>query len=737
VIVPVLLAGAALVGVTSSAPSAVAPCDRRADVEAVRNADGAVRAALRKRFDDEVAAATDPRARGCAAAVAAEAAALDGDKARTLALLDVVVAGVPAVAGDVRPHRALLLAELGRVDDARRELALLAPQDVGWRARVELGLADAKKDHESAKAILRRLGARDAAALGRLCTDYGDEGACVDVLLRHPRSDIVRKLEQWRDDGTEVAVLRVEGWPAARMTARLRALTGAARPHRAVLEGRAWNNAHRLTAAGDGSMAVAAALGEALLRTGDVAAAVDITAGFESRGDVDRGRALVAFDFDAAKVHAKALSRAGRVDEAIAAWRSVVDAAGWQGLQGRDGSDVAAEAAFFVGFTLVEADRVDEALVALAAARAHTTAAPTKTWETQRAWYEALLWLTARRDHARALPILDELSGGADREARKFQFWRARALAAAGQDERARSALRALVAADPLDWYGLLARRDLGLPPIAGARIPPDALVQLAAQAADDDDAAAARLLFSLGFDDEARDRCRRRLQARPGRPTLADVGVCHGVDDPTTGWRRGALFTPTSPGAVLPPSSAWRASYAAPWTAAVDDIARVARVPRSFVWAIMRTESGFDPAAVSVAGARGALQLLPSVAGGIARHAGLDPALAQRLHEPGVAIALGGRLLGLLAAEHGSLLVAAAAYNGAPENAAAWAARFGALPPEVFVERITFKEARDYVKRVLAVEAVYRGLDGQPVALDLPTTITPAKAPTLFPYTE
>ena len=101
------------------------------------------------------------------------------------------------------------------------------------------------------------------------------------------------------------------------------------------------------------------------------------------------------------------------------------------------------------------------------------------------------------------------------------------------------------------------------------------------------------------------------------------------------------------------------------------------------------------------------------------------------------VAIPLGAHLLGTLSKEHGSILMAAAAYNAGPEPATSWATRFGALPVEVFVERISFKETRNYVKKVLAAEALYRGLAGGTVALALPTTITPAATFTRFPYDE
>lgn len=80
---------------------------------------------------------------------------------------------------------------------------------------------------------------------------------------------------------------------------------------------------------------------------------------------------------------------------------------------------------------------------------------------------------------------------------------------------------------------------------------------------------------------------------------------------------------------------------------------------------------------------------------------------------------------------------MAAAAYNAGPGPASTWAARFGHLPVDRFVERISFKETRNYVKKVLAAEALYRALDGGPLMLDLPATITPAKDFTRLPYDE
>ncbi|OGQ23707.1 MAG: hypothetical protein A2138_11835 [Deltaproteobacteria bacterium RBG_16_71_12] len=151
-----------------------------------------------------------------------------------------------------------------------------------------------------------------------------------------------------------------------------------------------------------------------------------------------------------------------------------------------------------------------------------------------------------------------------------------------------------------------------------------------------------------------------------------------------------------------------------------------------------MRTESGFDPRAVSVAGALGVIQLLPSAARGAARLAGRPESDAERIFEPEVALDLGAALLGAEKRELGSLLLAAAAYNGGAPNVASWLSEFRTLELELFIERIPFRETRDYVKRVLAVEAVYRALAGGALVLDLPEALpAPPEHLTHFPVDE
>ena len=137
------------------------PCDRHAQIVAIRGG-----AQLRKELDAEVLAAKG-RAKGCAAAVAAEAALHDGDKARTRELLAIVAAELPALSTSIAPHRALLAAELGQADETAQLLEQVSPRATEWRARIALAQAQQQKDAATATTLLSKLAAKDAASRSR------------------------------------------------------------------------------------------------------------------------------------------------------------------------------------------------------------------------------------------------------------------------------------------------------------------------------------------------------------------------------------------------------------------------------------------------------------------------------------------------------------------------------------------------------------------------------------------
>jgi soluble lytic murein transglycosylase len=110
-----------------------------------------------------------------------------------------------------------------------------------------------------------------------------------------------------------------------------------------------------------------------------------------------------------------------------------------------------------------------------------------------------------------------------------------------------------------------------------------------------------------------------------------------------------------------------------------------------------------------SPAGAIGLMQLMPATGASTARELNLRYSGRASLTDPQVNIALGTTYLGkMLARFDGNQVAATAAYNAGPERVERWLPDSAAMPADVWVETIPFRETRGYVKRVLAAETVF-----------------------------
>jgi soluble lytic murein transglycosylase len=91
-------------------------------------------------------------------------------------------------------------------------------------------------------------------------------------------------------------------------------------------------------------------------------------------------------------------------------------------------------------------------------------------------------------------------------------------------------------------------------------------------------------------------------------------------------------------------------------------------------------------------------------------------PVTASALHDPELNVALGTRYLRrLLDRYDGEAAKALAAYNAGEDAVAKWEARSPGAPTDEFVESISFRETRKYVKIVLGNYRRYRRLYGAP----------------------
>ncbi len=144
-----------------------------------------------------------------------------------------------------------------------------------------------------------------------------------------------------------------------------------------------------------------------------------------------------------------------------------------------------------------------------------------------------------------------------------------------------------------------------------------------------------------------------------------------------------------------------------------------VTAIPESFLIAIARQESAFDPRARSHADALGLMQLLPSTAKRVARRTGLSAPSDEDLLNPSVNVEIASHHLAELMLRYGNRRpLAAAAYNAGASRVDRWIKNAGGVPMDVWIETIPFRETRNYVKNVLAFAQVYGRLLGTPVPM-------------------
>ncbi len=143
-------------------------------------------------------------------------------------------------------------------------------------------------------------------------------------------------------------------------------------------------------------------------------------------------------------------------------------------------------------------------------------------------------------------------------------------------------------------------------------------------------------------------------------------------------------------------------------------------RVDPALLYAVALQESRFDADAVSPAGARGVMQIMPATAGHITGDPSWrEPAAVRRLNEPGLSLDLGQRYLHHLArldGVEGNLIRMLAAYNAGPGNLLKWLPVHGHRDdPFLFIEAIPLDETRNYVQQVLAYSWIYASRLGLP----------------------
>lgn len=151
-----------------------------------------------------------------------------------------------------------------------------------------------------------------------------------------------------------------------------------------------------------------------------------------------------------------------------------------------------------------------------------------------------------------------------------------------------------------------------------------------------------------------------------------------------------------------------------------------------SLVLGVIRQESNFDTRAISSAGARGLMQLMPRTAEREAKMMQQPYAPATLLRRPSTNVAIGSHYLDrLLDRYDGHPALALAAYNAGERRVDQWLRnigdpRSGDIDTLTWMESIPFKETRNYVQRVLENAEIYHRRIGGGESIRLAELFTP-----------
>jgi soluble lytic murein transglycosylase len=296
----------------------------------------------------------------------------------------------------------------------------------------------------------------------------------------------------------------------------------------------------------------------------------------------------------------------------------------------------------------------------------------------------------------------------------RSNYWQGRAAETRGAQDEARSFF-ARAAGHPTTFYGQLARVKLGRNDLVLRIVRP--LANEARQAMEARPAVKALYtLWEIGEQDLLRSLYRELATGSKSASELAAIGdVARRTRDAQATLMVGKLAIQRG----FPLDIHAFPTFGIPRIDLADS-----PVERAILHAVARQESAFDIEAMSSAGARGLMQLMPATARETAKRAGMPFELERLTSDASYNATLGAKhLTELLKSWNGSLPLVIASYNAGPGNVRKWVDSYGDprhpdVDPVDWIERIPFTETRDYVQRVLENLQVYRQRFGERTTL-------------------
>lgn len=282
-------------------------------------------------------------------------------------------------------------------------------------------------------------------------------------------------------------------------------------------------------------------------------------------------------------------------------------------------------------------------------------------------------------------------------------FWAARSRMQSGNPERVLT-LYERAASEPDTFYGLMALRVLGRNMDAQFSEPALDTVSFA-QLMDNKPAHRAVAMWQIGRSDVVEPELARAFGEISTDLDPAFAALARDLGAPSLELRAAETAAPSLRLSSLYPVPPYQPEGGY-------------EVDQAVILAFARQESRFEPAAISKAGARGVMQIMPQTAVTITHDRSLAGRNKARLDDPVYNMTLAQNYLrDLLEKQNGNLFSIAAAYNAGEGNLSKWQAlRESNTDPLLFIETIPLAETRDYIKRVMTNFWMYRLRLGEPV---------------------
>jgi soluble lytic murein transglycosylase len=274
-----------------------------------------------------------------------------------------------------------------------------------------------------------------------------------------------------------------------------------------------------------------------------------------------------------------------------------------------------------------------------------------------------------------------------------WRYWRARALEEQGNAEQARAEFTDI--ARQRHYYGFMAAAKLGLPPSLAhnpVQVSDEELSQLRQHPA----VQRAQQWLALGRLTEARREWNHLQDHSDQQQKITSAKLASQLQ-----WHEQAIFSLADVGYWDDVELRFPLAYQQEMQLSADKF----NIDSGWSMAIARRESSFMADANSPAGARGLMQIMPGTANDIAK----KQVQIRQLYNPVINIDYGSDYLNYLKRRNdGNLLKATAAYNAGYRRVMQWIPQDYALPADVWVETIPYRETREYVKAVMAYYQIY-----------------------------